>query len=190
MEAWAKVEGHPSPYKFVGLKPGEDYQIRRNLIARAFETKHVGPTLGYTVIDVRQKLHEEYLGLNSTQIVTLKKQGVEITRRLEVPLVSYFGDTARSNYSEIPCVRDSKVLLIECTFFEDDHIRRARLGKHLHVQDLPEVLEGMNNEKIILTHVTRRTYMSHARAKLKQYLKKEQLEKVTFLMGKKEVEEE
>jgi ribonuclease Z len=169
---------------------GQDYEIRRNLVARAFDTRHVGPTLGYSVIDVRQKLHEQYLGLSGPEIVALKKKGVEITRRLEVPLVSYMGDTARSNYSELPHVRDSKVLLIECTFFEDDHLRRARLGKHLHVTDLPEVLEGMRNEKVVLTHVTRRTFMAEARHKLKQVLKKEQLEKVVFLMGKKQVEED
>ena len=114
---------------------------------------------------------------------------MEITRRLEVPLIAYLGDTAHSNYSDLPYVRDSKVLLIECTFFDDDHVRRARLGKHLHVRDLPEVLEGMNNEKVVLTHVTRRTFMSEARSKLKQALKKEQLEKIMFLMGRK-VEEE
>lgn len=190
MAAWAKVEGHPSPHTIVGMTHGENYEIRRNLVARAFDTRHVGPTLGFTVIDVRQKLHEQYLGLSSPEIVALKNKGVEITRRLEVPLVTYMGDTARSNYSDLPHVRDSKVLLIECTFFEDDHIRRARLGKHLHVTDLGEVLEGMNNEKIILTHVTRRTFMAHARQKLKQTLKKEQLDKIVFLMGKRQVEEE
>jgi ribonuclease Z len=188
MAAWAKVEGHPSPHTIIGMEHGQDYTIRRNLIARAFATRHVGPTLGFSVIDVRNKLKPEFLGLDSPAIVDLKAKGTAITDRLEVPLVTYLGDTAKSNYSDLPCVRDSKVLLLECTFFDEDHIRRARLGKHLHVSDLAEVLEGMNNETIVLTHVTRRTFMGEARKLLRKTLRKEQLERVVFLMGRKYIE--
>lgn len=190
MAAWAKVEGHPSPHKLVGMAPGDDYEIRRNLLARAFATRHVNATLGFSVIDVRQKLKSEFLGLDSPAIVELKKKGVEISHRIEVPLVTYLGDTGKKNYSDIPCVRDSKVLLLECTFFDDDHVKRARLGKHIHVKDLAEVLEGMNNERIILTHVTRRTHMGMARKVLRKTLSTDQLEKICFLMSRKYIEAE
>ena len=188
MAAWARVEGHASPHRIIGMDPGDDFEIRRNLIARAFATRHVGPTLGFSVIDVRYKLKEEFFGLEGPELVELKQKGVEITRRLEVPLVSYLGDTAKANYSELPHVRDSRVLLIECTFFDDEHVRRARLGKHMHVNDLAAVLEGMNNEKVILTHLTRRTYMSAARKQLRKTLSDEQLERIVFLMSRKYIE--
>ncbi len=184
MNAWERVERNASPHKFVGMEPGDDYEIRRNLLARAFATRHVGATLGFSIIDVRRKLKAELAGLDSPAIVKLKTEGVEITDRKEVPLVTYLGDTAKSNYSDMPCVRDSRVLLIECTFFDDDHARRARLGKHLHVRDLPEVLEGMNNEKIVITHVTRRTFMSEARRVLRKTLRKDQLDRIVFLMSR------
>jgi len=188
MAAWARVEGHPSPHRFVGMAAGDDYEIRRNLLARAFATRHVGATLGFTVIDVRHKLKSEYLGLDSPAIVSLKREGKAITDRVEIPLVTYLGDTARSNYSDLPHVRDSQVLLIECTFFDDEHIRRAKLGKHLHVRDLPEVLEGMNNETIVLTHLTRRTYISEARKILRKTLAKDILDRIVFLMRRKHTE--
>ena len=120
----------------------------------------------------------------------LKKKGVEITNRLEVPLVAYLGDTGKANYSELPHVANAKVLLIECTFFDPDHLRRARVGKHVHVQDLPEMLEGMNNQHIILIHLTRRTNLSAAKAILRKSLRKDTLERVTFLMSKKYIEED
>ena len=190
MKAWGRVEGHTPPYHFVGLRPGEDYEIRRGLIARTFPTRHVVSSLGYSVIDVRQRLKEEFLGLDGPQIVDLKKKGVEITRRVEVPLVAYLGDTGKAHYAALPCVADAKVLLLECTFFDEDHIKRARAGKHVHIGDLPEMLEGMNNERIVIIHVTRRTNLSAARKILARSLPKEVLEKITFLMSAKYIEEE
>lgn len=190
LAAWSKVEGHPSPHRFVGMEPGDDYTIRRGLLARAFATRHVGPTLGFTIIDERQKLKDEFLGLTGPEIVELKQKGVEITRRVEAPLITYLGDTAKGSYIDLPYVRQSKVLLIECTFFDEDHRRRAKLGKHLHVEDLPEVLEGMENEKIVLTHLTRRTNMGQARRILKKILPPEILERIVFLMSRRFIEAE
>ncbi len=190
MAAWSRVEGHPSPHRFIGMAAGDDYAIRRDLLARAFATRHVGATLGFSVIDVRRKLKSEYLGLDSPAIVALKRKGTQITDRVEMPLVTYLGDTARSNYSDIAHVRESRVLLIECTFFDDDHVRRAKLGKHLHVRDLPEVLEGMNNATIVLTHLTRRTYISEARKILRKTLRKDILDRIVFLMRRKYVEDD
>jgi ribonuclease Z len=122
--------------------------------------------------------------------VALKKQGVEITRRLEIPLVAYLGDTARANYSSLPHVRQARVLLVECTFFDADHVRRARAGRHLHVADLAEVLEGTCNQRVILTHVTRRTNVAEARKILRKTLSKETFERVTFLMSREYIQEE
>ncbi len=190
MDAVARVEGHPSPHKFVGMSDGDDYEIRRGLIARAFATRHIGNSLGFAIIDVRHKLKDEFAGLDGPELVELKKKGIEITRRVEIPLVTYLGDTAKANYSAIPHVRDAKALLIECTFFDDDHISRARAGRHLHVTDLPEVLEGVNNERIILTHVTRRTNLSEARKILKKTLPADILQRVTFLMSWKHIQDE
>jgi ribonuclease Z len=190
LHAWGKVDGKTPPYRLEGLADGEDYEIRRNLLARAFKTKHVPGSLGYAVIDVRYKLKEEFAGLSQKEIVAKKNSGVEITNRTEAPLVAYLGDTAKANYSDLPFVRDARALLIECTFFDDEHDSRALAGRHIHVDCLAEVLEGMNNEKIILTHVTRRTNLAQARKLLKQKLPDSLLKRVTFLMSRKHVEEE
>ncbi len=190
MAAWGRVEGHVPPHRFVGLRDGDDFEIRRGLVARAFATRHVNGSLGFSVIDVRHKLKEEFLGLSGPEIVQLKTKGVEITHRVEVPLVAYLGDTARANYSALPCVANAKALLIECTFFDPDHVDRARAGKHIHIQDLPALLEGMRNERIIITHVTRRTNMGEARKLLRKALPAETLERISFLMSREHIEED
>ena len=190
MSAWGKVEGHTPPYEFHGMRDGDECEIRRGLVARAFSVRHAGPSLGYAVVDVRQKLKEEFLGLSGPEIVEIKKKGIPITHQVEYPLVAYLGDTGRANYSGLPHVANARALLLECTFFDADHISRARAGKHVHVTDLPMMLEGMNSEKIVLIHLTRRTNMSAAKAILRKSLPKETLEKITFLMSKKHIEEE
>jgi ribonuclease Z len=190
MAAWGRVEGHVPPHRIVGMRPGEDFEIRRGLLARAFPTRHLSASLGFTLIEVRRKLKSEFVGLTGPEIVDLKNQGVEITNRLEIPLVAYLGDTAKANYSDLPHVANARALLLECTFFDPDHVTRARAGKHLHVTDLAEVLEGMNNERIILVHVTRRTNMVAARQILRRTLRKDILRRVTFLMSRRYIEEE
>lgn len=190
MDAWGEVEGHVPPHRFIPMRDGDDFEIHRTLIVRAFATRHVRGSLGFSLIDVRRKLRDEYVGLTGPEIVALKGRGVEVTRRVEVPLVAYLGDTAKANYSSLPHVAQAKALLIECTFFEDDHADRAKLGKHLHVNDLPEVLEGMNNERIIIIHVTRRTNMALARKAMRKTLGDDLFEKVTFLMSRRHVEQE
>lgn len=191
MAAVSVVEGHPSPYQFVGMTDGQDYEIRRGLIARAFATKHVSSSLGYTVIDVRQKLKEEFIDKTGPELVALKNQGVEITRRVEIPLVSYLGDTGKDRFCQKhDHVRDAKVLLLECTFFDPDHVQRARAGRHMHVLDVAEALEGSRNEHVVLIHVTRRTNLGEARRILRRTLPKDIFPKVTFLMSRQQVEAE
>jgi len=189
MLTFGRVEGHVAPHRFVGMRAGDSFEIRRGLIARAFTTRHVSGSLGYVLIDVRKKLKQEYLSLEGPQIVELKKQGIEITNTLEVPLVAYLGDTAKANYSDNPDVASARVLLIECTFFDAEHLSRARAGKHVHIADLPEMLEGMRNEHIVIIHVTRRTNMSVARKMLRKSLPREIMERVSFLMSRKYIEE-
>ena len=58
------------------------------------------------------------------------------------------------------------------------------------MRDLAEVLEGMNNERIIIVHVTRRTNMSAARKILRKTLSKDTHDRVTFLMSRKYIEED
>jgi ribonuclease Z len=185
MEAVAGVEGHASPHKFIPLADGQDYEVRRGLVARAFATRHLGHSLGFAIIDVRQKLKEEFAGKTGPELVELKKQGVEITRRVEIPLVAYLGDTAKADYNKLDCVRQAKVLLIECTFFDPDHVKRARAGRHLHVIDLPEMLEASQSERIVITHVTRRTNLAEARKILRKALPGPVMQRVGFLMSAK-----
>ncbi len=190
LRVWADIDGHEPTANIHAAVPGEDIILRRDLIARPFKVNHpcrrhdrsVVEGLGYTAIEVRRKLKDEYRDRTGPQLVELKKQGVEITRRVELPLVAYCGDTAPGAFLELDCVRNAKILLLECTFVEPDHMDRARAGYHMHLNQLCDLLPRLNNERILLTHLSRRSLLPEARDLLRRELGSEAEERVTFLM--------
>ncbi|MHC4076106.1 MAG: MBL fold metallo-hydrolase [Planctomycetota bacterium] len=126
VEAWGRLDGNEVPANLVGVKPGDEYQIKPNLFARVFPTKHSRDSVGYTVLEKRKKLKPEYGQLTGPQIVELKKQGIQIDYPLEIPIVTYLGDTQYADFSRLKYIVESKILIAECTFYEAEHIERAR----------------------------------------------------------------
>jgi ribonuclease Z len=164
------------------MSPGSLYEVRRDLAIRAVATHHGGTSLGYVVINVREKLKAEYLPLTGPQIAALRKQGVEIQYRLEVPLVAFLGDTTAGAVFDDPDVRAAQVLITECTFFDAEHKSKAKAGRHMHVDALVETLARLQNQHIILTHVSRRTGIRKARAILRRKIGVERMANIQFLM--------
>jgi ribonuclease Z len=185
IDAWSRLDGNKVPGKLVGVKPGDEYQIKPNLFARVFPTKHSKGSVGYSVIEKRKKLKAEYVGLNSPQIVELKKQGVEIDYPLEIPIVTYLGDTQYVDFSQLKYIAESKFLIAECTFYEGGHSGRAEAGRHMHIEEFADLLEKLKNEHIIVTHITQRTPMREIRKILKNALPKKIYDKITLLMAKR-----
>jgi ribonuclease Z len=181
--AWSKVDGFLPPHKLVGMRPNEEYPLNNRLVVRTFATNHVVDSLGFVIVEIRHKLKPEFRGLSETQIVGLKQQNIEITAPEEIPLVAYVGDTAPIDFHLVPDVAKAKVLLIECTFFSSTHEGRARAYKHLHLNDLAKIFSSMENEHIVITHVTKRTNLRSAKELLVEQLPADIAAKVTFLMG-------
>lgn len=183
LKAWDRIETKVSPRKIVPLNDSDEFEIRRNLVLRAFAVPHTAASLGYLIYSRREKLLDEYLGLSSPQIVELKNKGQKITRTTKVPLLCYLGDVALETLKWTDMMRQAKVLVVECTFFEDGHQYRARFGQHVHLDDLIELLPTLQNEYIVLTHLTRRTDMRQAKKLLTQRLPRDQRQRLHFFMS-------
>src|SRR5688572_25897329 len=132
LRCWRDLERQGTPYELITMDPGNSFDVRRDFLIRALETHHGGTSLGYSLISVRDKLKPEYMGRPGPELATLRKEGVQIQYRTEVPLVTYLGDTSAGNVFSQPEVVNAQVLLTECTFFEPTHRQRAKVGKHLH----------------------------------------------------------
>ncbi|HUS74254.1 MAG TPA: MBL fold metallo-hydrolase [Sedimentisphaerales bacterium] len=182
IDAWSRLDGNKVPANLVGVKAGDEYQIKPNLFTRVFPTKHSKGSVGYTVIEKRKKIKPEYAKLMGPQIVELKKQGIEIDYPLEIPIVTYLGDTQYIDFSQLKYIVESKILIAECTFYETEHSGRAEAGRHIHINEFVELIEKLQNEHIIITHTTQRTPMREIRRILKEAISPEQYEKVILFM--------
>jgi ribonuclease Z len=184
IEAWGKLDGNKIPANLIGVKAGDEHRIKPNLFVRVFPTKHSKGSVGYSVIEKRKKLKSEYTSLNGPQIVELKKQDVEIDYPVEIPIVSYLGDTHYVDFSQLDYIAKSKILIAECTFYEDKHTGRADAGKHMHINEFAQLLESLENENIVITHTTQRTPMSEIHKILRQALSPETFHKIMLLMDR------
>jgi len=183
--AWGYLDGSRIPANLVGVRPGDEHQIKPNLFARAFPTKHSPGSVGFCVLEKRKKLKPEYRELTGPQIVELKKQGIQIDYPVEIPIVSYLGDTQYVDFSQLDYVKNSKILIAECTFYEEGHTAKAEAGRHMHINELAELLSAMKNEHIIITHTTQRTPMQEVRRVLEEALPPEVWARTAILMDRK-----
>lgn len=182
MEGYIDVEQQVTPYEIRAMEQDEEFEIKNNIFLRRFEVEHTCPASGYVVVEKRSKLKPEYYELPQEKLRQLKEKGEEITRILQVPLVAYMGDTSPG-----PCliredVRKAQIVVCECTFVDAEHKERAKIGKHVHLDDIAEWLPVLECEKLVLVHMSRRSNMIEARKRLRQIVKREHAERVEFLM--------
>lgn len=182
MEGFVPLEGQKTPYELIALEPEGEVEIKNSIFLRMFEVAHTTTAAGYVIVEKRSKLKEEYAAYPQEKLRELKDDGVDITRIVEVPLVAYLGDTA-------PCpalirrdVLGAQIVICECTFVDADHKARADIGKHLHLDNIVEWLPMLKGEKLVLIHLSRRSNIQAARKRLRQLLKREDAERVEFLM--------
>jgi ribonuclease Z len=185
MDVWRDIEGHYAPGEIEGVLAGDEVAIRRNLVVRVFDVVHGALALGFAIVERRHKLKSEFIGLTGPEIVALKKKGVEIQQETEISLAAYCGDTSTGPFLDLPHVRDAELLIIECTFFDHDHLRRARQGNHIHISDLRDVMDRVNAKHVLLTHVTRRTDIRQAKSMIRDAVEPDDLERLSFLMERR-----
>jgi len=147
------------PANLVGLKPGDEVELSRELVVKAFATKHTIPSLGFLVWERRKKLKPEYQGLAGEQIRDLRLSGVEVSAEIRLPKVAYLGDTAPSGLDAFPEIYRTQILILEVTFVAPNE-RASVIHKfgHTHLEDLLERADRFENEVIIASHFSTRLH--------------------------------
>lgn len=145
------------PCSLVGLKPGDEVPLSRELVVTASATKHTIPSLGYVVWERRQKLKAEYLSLSGPEIRDLRLGGVDITQEVRVPRLAYLGDSAPEGLDDCPAMYQADVLILEMTFVAPSH-RKEKIHKHghIHLDDVVQRRDRFENEVIIASHFSTR----------------------------------
>ena len=183
-EAWihseAVFEGVPEQRfklpEIVGLNAGEKVALkyRKDLSIEAFRTRHAQsgrqtflPSMGVTLYNHKNKLKDEYIGLDATGIIQLKEQGISITREVYDPIITFMGDCLGDNLTdpELASIWDSEVLVTECTFVDDGEESMADKKGHTHISQLVKALEEfgptMKCKHIVLNHFSMKYSSDH-----------------------------
>src|SRR5271155_1481168 len=147
------------PVTLIGLNPGDEVELSRELVVKAFATKHTIPSLGYLVWERRKKLKPEFQALTGDQIRDLRLSGVEVSAEIRLPKVAYMGDTAPAGLDAIADIYRVQILIVEMTFVAPNE-RPSLIHKfgHTHLDDLLERADRFENEIIIASHFSTRLH--------------------------------
>ena len=182
MGGWVGLEKQCTPHNIIPIKPDGEFQIKPNILLKAIEASHTVPAMSYVVMEHRKKLLEKYIGLPQEELRELKIGGTEITQTLKIPLVACTGDTEIGSHLFRPEFTGAPVVITECTFFESDHKKRASVGKHLHVDDLGDLLQAWKAEHVVITHTSRRTTLDQIRSAIESRIGVDDYQRIHVLM--------
>ena len=159
LRAFQRLDRGRMPAKLVGLVPGQEVELSRELVVRALPTKHTIPSLGFLVWERRRKLKPEYHALSGEEIRDLRLSGVEVAAEIRIPKVAYLGDTAPQGLDASPEAFLAEILIMEMTFVAPGE-RPERIHKygHTHLDDFLARADLFENEVIIASHFSTRMH--------------------------------
>ena len=156
VDACEKLENVRYEIEVVPASPGDRIALRNDLELTVLPGRHRVPTVGYLFSEVRHKLVPELEGKPGEEIARLRREGVPVTRREEIPLLAYTGDCGEAIFDAAPELFAARVLLIECSFLFPEDLQRAREYAHIHLEDVLARADDFRNEAIVLTHFSQR----------------------------------
>ncbi len=154
---WEKIEGFEYQYKIIGIDPHTTVPINQRYLIKSFSTIHRVPSLGYTLFESRKKLKPEFQNISKDSFANLKQKNIPIEDPLEIPLLTMSGDSQIEFLDSAPWIRDSKYLIIEATYLDENKsVEKAREWGHIHLNEIVSELDKIQSEKIILIHSSSR----------------------------------
>jgi ribonuclease Z len=152
LSLWAQIEEHTYDYHLEGLGPGDERDLKGKYFLKTFPTYHRIPSQGYTVFLRKKHLLPEYRGLSHVELGKARREGKAIDEHFSEPVVSFTGDT-KIEVMESDAVRRSRVLLMECTYWDENKtVENARQWGHTHLDEILPWLDRLDCEKILLIH--------------------------------------
>ena len=143
-------------YDIIGLTAGYSFELKLNnkdIIIEVFASVHTVPTLSYGFSEKKKKLKDEYIGKSSCELVSLKKEGIEITKNVIQKKFIFCGDTT-INIFDNNNIYSYPNIIIECTYFDDDDIVQANNRRHMHWSNLSPVIKSNQDISFHLIHVS------------------------------------
>lgn len=154
LDAMAQLQRYPLDIESIGLRPGDEYSLHKDVVVRAIRTFHPVPSLAYQLVRRVQKLKPDYLGLPGPIIAARRRAGDDLFESVDQCELSYATDTLIQAVDHAPELLASRVVILEATFL--DHrksIEHARAGCHIHLDEIIERAELFAaTQRLVLMH--------------------------------------
>ena len=77
---------------------------------------------------------------------------------------------------------NAPIVITECTFFESDHKKRAAVGKHIHLDNLADLLQVWRAKHVVITHTSRRTDLGKIKQAIEERVGCDDVRRIHLLM--------
>lgn len=160
MSFWARIQkAKKVEYEVIPVAHGNRVQIEHNRYVVPFRTVHRIASQGYAILEERERVKPEYVGLEGREYARLRKEGVTFSQKVDVPLVTFTGDTQarvlNNDNEALALALQSKVFIMECTFLDDQTVEFAQSRGHTHISEIADRRDRIKGE-LVLAHFSKR----------------------------------
>jgi ribonuclease Z len=181
--AGRELAGGGLPATVTPLDPGGVLELRRDLVARAFETVHRIGSQGYVLSRRRRRLREEFAALTRDEVAERARAGEVLTETVTDPLVAFSGDTRIEGVLADREVLRAKLLILEATYLDRKHgVETARERGHVHLEEIVAHAGAFENDAILLHHFSARYDAAFVRSRVRRAMPRSLRDRVHVLL--------
>jgi ribonuclease Z len=138
---------------------------------------HSVDSVGFGFEVEKNKLKQEYMTLTQKEIKKIKSDGIEITSKTYEKIFLFLGDTDKKILQNEK-IFEYPTIIMECTYIYDDEHSLAKKNKHIHWDDIKEIVKEKNNIQFILIHFS----MKYNTDEIKIFFEKQKIKNVNIII--------
>ncbi|MGZ6090683.1 MAG: MBL fold metallo-hydrolase [Polyangiales bacterium] len=139
-----------------GVAADTTFALSNQRQVRVFDVVHRIASRGYTVVEQRRRLRQEFVGLPGAAIGEARARGEIVHDVVEVEPFTYVGDSTIATLEAHPEVARSEVLVLEATHLPGTSRETSARYGHTHLEELAELHarrpEILASPHIVLKH--------------------------------------
>ena len=159
----SKFDPHTQHNIWHPLNDAQDVPIKKGILVHSIRNEHIEApknsikSLSFDVIEVKQKLKEQFKTLSPKELQTLRLQKGNdfITEEKKRSILSYSGDTPVQDFDRW---KHSKILIHEATFLDNsiNPPKGQKKNQHSTLEEVIEMVAASKVEQLILGHFSSR----------------------------------
>lgn len=122
----------------------------KKLIINSYNLDHSVPCQAYSIEIENYRLKVEYKSKTGKELSILKKNN-DITEKYKIQMLLFVSDTGKSILDTLP-FSEYQLVIIECTFILEEHYEDSIEKKHLHWNDLEDIVKECTETTFIFGH--------------------------------------